>query len=203
MASGDVYRVVFQWELFGYAVENVFHFGSSAGWDNASDVATEMANNFNDQWRQWHIDEQRLRKVHVKKLVGTPSEYIWNGTFPYFHGARSDHVSDPRLAATMVFGNGTTDRHMRSRIYYGALNDTMMDFGKVNENAHSNLDGLLIWLSTNYGNPGTTFLHHLVFSRSYQLTFPTDPSQWFDIVRTYHTSFRIAVIHSRRTGAGI
>lgn len=202
MAAGDIYRVTLQYELFGYAIDNTLHFESEAGWNTAAEVATEFTANFNDQWMQYMNSDQRLRKVIVKRLLPTPDDYIWTGGFPYFHGSiATDVVSDPRLAATLLIKSGTHSRFENTRVYYGALSSLFESQGWLSDTMRNNFDGLMTWLFTNYGAGGTKLLAVGTWSRT-RAAFPGGPPAFTPATHGV-VSRRVAVIHSRRTGAGI
>lgn len=201
VSIGECWEVLVRFTLYGYAVENLLHFESIPGvWDGDA-ICAEVHNIIMDQWLQNLSSDQELRAVYARRLDIIHPVAVLSASFPYKHGSELFSEVFPQAAACVMFKSHSRARTDWSRKYYGAAVANFFDDGRLSSSARTNIDGLGVWLMTNYGYPQIAGLTLITWSRKIW-TATVDRNQAATRVTSITTSDRIAVVHSRRTGAG-
>lgn len=198
---GECWEVLIRMGLYNYAVENVLHFETIPGsWDGLM-IANEVHDILMDQWVQGLSTDQTVRALYVRRLDLIHPVTVLQKAFPYKHGNDGTSEVFPQAAATLMFKSHSRARTDWSRKYWGALTAAGFDDGRLSNFTKTHLDGFGTYLMTNYGYPQLSGLTLITWSK-WLWASSHDRNVAATRVTNINVSDRIAIIHSRRTGAG-
>ena len=202
LASGQLYRVTYQFSIAGQTVENVVHMRERTGASTPAELRVS-AETFFSLWKSIVCSAVPLTQVIIKQL--TPAALDEDIFTPTTHtgGSHSGSPGNNTVACVFTLRTGESGRSKRGRMYIGGLNADQTGRNSLDTTDSAIVDNAALAIVAAFGPAGSdAHLELGVYSKLIGGTTPATMGGYRPVVQILARKL-LANQRRRRIGVGM